>query len=499
MTITILGFVTLIISIYAFFKNEKLLLYMVVFLSTFTAAELGDIKATTTPIQTFEFTGAVWLLREFINFVKLRPKITKEIIINKFKENNIALAFVFFIISIILGEITLVISGISVEYIDVFGNQRMVKFGLSNITQSSILIFMFIIMIVLSFKIKTKEEVKELLRVFCISAMFAVIWGLLQFITYYFGIQYPAFLFNNNNYALQGYNQIENNIKRISSIALEPSMFSITLIALLAFLMGTFLKTNINLKNKKHLVLILGLLATTICTILTTSSISYVGLVIVYGFFLVYILFGFIKGGELSNRKHNFIKILVSTVASIALASMICIVFVKIGYKLGTIGEKTTIEEKNSEKENENVIKKEEKYNKDIKAYDNMTTTLKQMTIQKLKTGSALERINGEKVGFSMLKYSPVFGIGFGSYRTYSLFTTVLVNAGIFGEITFLYILFVVIREIMKLRNEEETMSIMLLVSILGMTLGFFIRSSRLINNALLDYTCTWIQICKTE
>ena len=84
-------------------------------------------------------------------------------------------------------------------------------------------------MIVLSFTIKTKEEIKTLLKVFCISSIFAVIWGLLQFITYYLGIPYPAFLFNNNSYAAQCFDQIENNVKRISSIALEPSTFSINL------------------------------------------------------------------------------------------------------------------------------------------------------------------------------------------------------------------------------------------------------------------------------
>ena len=89
MGITIFGAVITIISIYAFFKNEKLLLYMMVFLSTFTAAALFNIELTTTPIQTFEFTGALWLLREFINFIKTKPKFDKEKIISKIKENKL--------------------------------------------------------------------------------------------------------------------------------------------------------------------------------------------------------------------------------------------------------------------------------------------------------------------------------------------------------------------------------------------------------------------------
>lgn len=56
MEISILGAITLILSIYAFFKNEKLLLYIMVFLSTFTAAQLMHITWTGTPIVPFEFT-----------------------------------------------------------------------------------------------------------------------------------------------------------------------------------------------------------------------------------------------------------------------------------------------------------------------------------------------------------------------------------------------------------------------------------------------------------
>ena len=486
MTISVLGIITILVSIYAFFKNEKLLLYMVVFLSIFTAAELGHIELTTTPIQTFEFTGAIWLLKKLINLIKSKPKITKKIIIDKFKENRIALAFIFFIIAVILGEIALAVSGISIDYVDVFGEPRTVKFALSNITQPIIIIFMLTIMIALSFEVKTKEDVMTLINVFCFSATFAVIWGLLQFITYYFGIPYPDFLFNNNPYALQGYHQINNNIKRISSVALEPSMFSVALIAFLPFLIGTFLKTKINLKEKKHIILITILILTTVCAILTTSSTTYIGLVCVFGLFLLYILFWFNKSGELDNRKQNFIKIAIITVVSILIAGILCIGLVKIGYKLGNIKDIGQIE---TSEENKEIQIDEGNKN----AFKNMFATLKEMTVDKLITGSAEERRTGEIVGLSMYKYSPVFGVGFGSYRTYNLFTTILVDAGIVGEISYLYILYVVIKELIKARKKKETEIIIMLISFIGMTLCFLIRCCRLAHNLLLDFNGTGI------
>ncbi len=470
MEVTILGAITIIASIYAFFKNEKLLLYIMVFLSTFTAANILHITVTTTPIQTYEFTGALWLLRVFIDFVKTKPKINKEFfkdILNKFRENKLATAFVIFMVTIILGEIYIAVSGISVNYTDINGDSAVLKFSRTNITRVVILMFIFVNMIVLSFKIKTKEEVKSLLKVFSFSTMFAIVWGLLQFITYYLGIPYPAFLFNNNMYAAQCYDQIENNVKRITSIALEPSTFAINLICFIPFVLGTFLKLKEKIKDKKYIITFVILVMTTACAILTTSSTTYVGIFVIYGMFGMYILFGFIKNGELSRRLSNFLKMAVVTITSISIAACLCVTSLKIGYKLGTI-EYIQIEQKDEEKDDET----ETKYNS---AFDNMIITIKQMTIDKLGSGSGQERMKGESIGMQMFKYSPIFGLGFGSYRTFSLFTNVLLNAGILGILALFYILYVVIKPLIKYRKKEEAISVMFLISIIGVTIAFFV------------------------
>ena len=484
MEITLLGWITLILSIYAFFKDKKLLLYMLVFLSTFTAANLIHITITTTPVLTFEFTGAMWLLREFIDFIKSKPQITKDKIISKFKENKLATAFLLFIIAIVLGEVYLAISGIHIEYTTVLKQEAVIEFSKANITMGARSIFIFIIMIALSFKIKTKKEVEELVKVFCISTIFAVIWGLLQFITFYLGIPYPAFLFNNNPYAAQCYDQIENNIKRITSIALEPSTFAINLMAFMPFVIGTFLKMKGNFKDKKYKWIFIIIILTTACAILTTSSTTYVGLISVYGLFVLYILFGFVRKGELDNRKQNFKKMAILTLTSIILAVGIGFTSLKTGYALKTIDFLKTEQKINNDKKVENTYSS---------AFENLIKTFRKMTIDKLGTGSATERMNGEKIGLSMFKYSPIFGLGFTSCRTFSLFTNILVNAGIVGIIAFLYILFVVIRALIKYRKNDETSSVMFLISIIGTTIAFFVRSTRFTLYILLDYISTWI------
>lgn len=276
MGITLLGVVTVLLSIYAFFKNEKLLLYMLVFLSTFTAAEVFHIEWIGMPVLTFEYIGAIWLLRQLINFIKSKPKFSKEKIISKLKENKLAIAFMIFLAVIIIGEIYIIISGLTINYTKLDGEENIIKFGFGNIKQLMIVGFILVLMIVLSYKIKTKEEIQKLIKIFAISTVFAVLWGFFQFIIYYLNIPYPDFLFNNNPYAAQYYMQADNNVKRISSIALEPSMFAINLICFMPFALGAFLQTKGKLKEKKNMYIFIMLVLTTACAILTTSSTTYV-------------------------------------------------------------------------------------------------------------------------------------------------------------------------------------------------------------------------------
>ena len=75
----------------------------------------------------------------------------------------------------------------------------------------------------------------------------------------------------------------------------------------------------------------------------------------------------------------------------------------------------------------------------------------------------------------------------FGSYRTFSLFTNILLTTGIIGLASYLYILFVVLKELIKYRKKEETMSVMFIISIIGITIAFFAGVPDLI------YTYYWI------
>lgn len=470
MQMTILGVIIVVISIYAFIKNnEKLLLYMLVFLSTFTAASVFNVTLIKMPILTFEYVGAVWLLRVFINFIKSKPKISKEIILEKLKENKIAIAFIIFIIVTILSEIALIIiQGQNITYTDIDDTTKQLKFSFANIKQLLIITYLFVLMIVLSFKVNSREEIRKLLKVFGISTIFAVVWGLIQFIITYFGIQYPELLFNTNIYASQCCNQINNNVRRISGLALEPSTFSINLICFIPFILGALLAVKTKLKEKKTIILVITLIATTICAILTTSSTAYIGLLFIYGIYGIYCLFGVIKNGELSNKKQNIMKIITIGIVSIILASAICLVSIKIGYKLGAIRqiEVGTSGDKPLEPK---PVNPNAEYDS---AFMNFFNTIKQMTINKLTSASGADRIERESEGFKMFQYSPIFGVGLGSFRTFTLFTNILLNIGVVGIVAYCYIIYVAVKALIKYRKKEENISIMFLISIIGATIG---------------------------
>lgn len=471
MNITLFGIIIILTSIYAFFKNQKLLLYMLIFFSTFTAAELLHVEFIRMPLLAFEYIGAVWLLREFINLIKSKPKFNIKEIINKFKENKLAIALVIFMFTILFGVIYLFVSGLNVEYTDINGEPAILKFSFGNIKQILISEFVLLLMVVLSFKIKTKEEIKEFIKIFGISTIFAIIWGLLQFITYYFKIPYPAFLFNNNVYASQGFMQITNNIKRISSISLEPSTFAVNLTCFIPFALGAFLQSRGSFKDKKNIILFVVIIMTTTCAILTTASSAYVGLLVSFGLYGLYILFGFIKSGDMDARKSNFLKMFVVTILSISLAGAFCWGTVKIGYKTGAINY-IVVETPNKAPDEENNDKEEVKYNS---AFDNIINNLKQMTIYKFVSNSGQERTIREIEGFKLFKYSPIVGIGIGSFRTFSLFTNILVNTGILGCTSFIGIIVIVLKALIQNRKKDEVTSIMLIISIISTSVVMFV------------------------
>lgn len=549
MEITIIGVITIILSIIAFIKNEDWLLGLIVFFSTFTAAVAIDIHSTTTAILPFEIPLILWIIKQFFNFIKYRPKINKEVIKSTLKNNKIFTALLIFTILLIISEIWLLISGLNYSYYDtLFFKDNVLTFSMSNITQvARIVIFLFFAML-LSLKINSKEKIKKLLKIFVVSSICAVIWGLIQYMLYLLNITYPADLFNNNPYYSQGYNQHVGRIKRISSIATEPSVFALNLLAFIPILFVNWLFFIKSENRYKKTLLVVVMILTIVCAILTTSSTIFIGLFVLSILILLCIMFS--KSLVIKERIKASFKFIVIIGTSIIIACVLILVPLisknfndlkvkvdsktsvtnavqtvnninntkvsnnyNIAQKVETNNEAIVSESKNNNIENDN--KKEIIKNSDNKVenankvdttqsvkndnketvnkkensifaifnegYKSFISTMKQLTIDKLNTASGQQRLTRDALGLELFSKSPVFGIGFGSFRTFNLFTNVLVNVGVLGIISLIYILYVTIKAIIVNRKKDKKFALIFLMSILGMTIAFLISIPDLI------------------
>lgn len=472
MKITLIGIIAILLSIYGFVKDEKFLLKLVVFFSTFTAAAAFIIPKYTIAFSIYKIPMFLWMLKILIMCFKNRKKINIELIKNLITKNKIFKAILFFCISIILSTLYLYLSKMNFSIYDSFTNENInIKFSFSNIKQVIGTMEYLIFCLMLSIRLNDKKLINSLMKVFIASSLFAVLWGVIQILLHCLNIKYPAFLFNNNPYLYQGYDQIVRNIKRISSIALEPSTLSFNLLCLTSILLAYYIVGKNNQEKKYTYFLII----TTAITIMTTSSTALFGLVIIYLISLIQIVAKRKKTSEI----FKFIGI---SIFSIILSAILMATSVisnnyfseKINDSINNLEEIT--EEENDVNENMPNIELENDTDKNTTSeFDKFSSTMIELTIKKFQTGSAFQRLNREKIALEGYKKSIIFGLGYCSFRTYTLFTNLLVNIGIVGLISFVYILIVVFVELFKQRKKDNEMYLIFTLSIIGMLIPFII------------------------
>lgn len=445
MEITLIGWLTLILSIYGFIKNEKILLYSAVFFSTFTAASFINIEKTTTGIQPFYLVAGLWILKVTLQYIKSGKSIKN--LINKIKENKLAKALIIFTIIIIIGEILMFIMNRSIIITDFNTKKEIaISFSKSNITQPIYLLFMVFFAIVLTLKLKSNQEIINIIKIFSISTVFALLWGILQFCMYYLNIEYPAYLFNNNISALQLHFQMVYGIKRVNSIALEPSTFSLNILTFMPLVMSLWLG-DVNISNgikKSNKLLVTSIILSLVCAILTTSSTAYVGVFLTIVILTVYVLRFSIKENNLYiNRKKIGIFYLIGLISLI----IVLVLFVKVfNIYWGTIID-----------------------------------MFKDMTINKVNLESGHERGNAVKMSLEILKQAPILGAGWGSFRSLDTTTNLLANTGFIGLCSYIYIIYIPIKECILHRKCNETIAISLALMIIIPTIGLLISIPDLI------------------
>lgn len=441
MEITIIGWLVIALTIYGFFKSEDFLLYLGIFFSTFTATSIINIDKTVTGIAPFYFIISFWILKVIINYIRSKKYFNKEIIANIMKKNKLIKSLAIFGVIIIIGELYMFISGKTIIVNNQLNNEVLkLTFSGSNITQPIYLLFMLVFAIFLSLKINSKEKIRNVLKIFFISTIFALIWGVMQFCMFYLGIEYPAYLFNNNIALAQLHFQMVYGIKRVNSIALEPSTFALNVLGILPIIMILWLSNLKIFKNnlKSNLIFVLIILLTLICGILTTSSTAYIGIALTILFITIYVLIFSIKDNALrKNRKRLllfYVIVIISTILVIILAVNIFNIY-----------------------------------------WGTLVDMIKDMTINKINLESGHERSNAVNMSFTIFRQSPLVGIGWGSFRSLDTFTNLLANTGLLGVISYFYIIFITLKSAFLNRRKNEVISIALILSVVIMTISLLI------------------------
>ena len=260
-------------------------------------------------------------------------------------------------------------------------------------------------------------------------------------------------LFNNNPYAYQGFDQIMYNFNRINSIALEPSTFALHIGVFLPFVLLPWLFSR---RKPGKMILVIAIL-TIICGLFSFSSTIILSFVIQFLIILLVIIFSKSK-----NKGKLFLKYIFIAVVSIGLTYTICISSSYIRNNI--VSNKDDVVNVDDKNDNVDEVKNES---------EDVIDSILEITVNKLNTGSAEERWGREKEALGIYKLSPIFGVGITSVRTFTLFTNILVNVGIIGLISIIYIFYVVIRNTIKKYKEDNLVALVLIFSVIGMLVPF--------------------------
>lgn len=404
MEITLLGYLLIPVSLVLLFVKREYLFYIFVFFSAFTAASVINVKSITFGLQPAFWLAMLWFISKGVSILKNGIKL------NKIQARFVKAALIFAAIVILSTLMPVYFNKIGKLITVVSPDNKAVKlvYSKSNITQVLYVIFCLMVSIFTFIEIDSREKMNKTLKTLFCGLVFSLVWGIMQFFVYYLGIRYPADLFNNSLSFLQYWGVVENGVKRVNSIAPEPSMYAFYLLNVIPILGAIFLY-DIKLMDRRITAAIFGL--SMLVLLLTTSTTAYA-----VGFlYVVVVNIGLFVSGFKSN-KGRLIKFNLMVVLAI----------------LATFAIYTTV----------------------ANISVNKTVNLsKKMTVDKGKTESGKLRTSGFKGSIQLFTESPILGVGYGSNRSMDLFTTLLSTTGVAGTAAAAYLMITAAAALARMRK----------------------------------------------
>lgn len=413
MEVTSIGYVIFFLSILFFIFKPINNYYMFVFFIPFSGTVIVNISSLGTGLIVSHFLGLLVILKLLWDFF------TGKLVINK-KQNKYIIFFIIFTCSILLSLIMPIILKGDINIYDYETTlYTPITLNSYNFTQTAFVIFGIIITTFVILINKTNGVLLKSIRVYLSSGFFISIWGFYQLICFYLGLNYPKDIFNNNiNVNAAGVYQhfTDINVKRISSVSLEPSMFSQVLLSMIAILLYCYLnKVRIFSTRIDALFIIIM----TAALVFSTSSTSILGLLLLILILMIDIV---------SNSKIKVKYVLFFLISSIGI--LILVVSVPLIQEL-----------------------------------------LNKILFSKLASQSGETRVSYISEALKHFFNYPLLGVGWGSVKSQDLFGLILSNIGIIGLISYLLPLFIGFKTAIKYnslyqKTSNSTINVGMMISL---------------------------------
>lgn len=438
MIITTVGYICILLGLISLCFMPNLLFYLIIIFSPFTAASIFSLNPVITglqPVYFFIFLLIVNYVYKYFSNLKNSPVLLMRGLTKEQKIFCIAVLLFWGACLISLLMPVLFKNSVVINYSDYVKRALMLR--KLNITQFIYLTIVLIISILTMINMK-EDNIKKSIIAMIYVTFFTVIWGVFQFASYYLKIDYPYYLFNNNAGYMQGWNQMILGVKRICSVSTEPSTFALYLLMMIS-LMIIFYTNKYYIIPKYSLIIIL--ISTCFVTILTTSTTAYVGILFLI---IVMILLNFImvikQKKKVGIQFLNYLKFIIIFLGLIYI-SYYCYL------KVFHIDSKTIID------------------------------TFKTVSINKISSESGITRSSGALENIKLFLKFPLFGVGWGSTRSFDLITTLMANVGIVGTSLYLFIIFISVKVAytLAINNIGKKISIYALALMISTIIGTII------------------------
>lgn len=396
MQVTITGIVLMSLGLLAFLWKPKSLYSFLVFFIPFSATAVVNVAkgSSGSCIQATMFFGSLYML-----VIIIKSFATQSFYFPKGSRNPLNYLFLYLLVALVsICTVPFILEGqIVIESASLQKKNFMdYAFSFGNITQFVYLLYGVLLVVAIIHHNQDEKALNQTLKIYIMSALFITLWGVMQYGCNKVGIQYPYQVFNNSmsDFA-KGYLGEVNGSKRISSVAVEPSMFAkhlLTVIPLVFFSVIGKRPIWSPLMDKVTLAIMVGVL------LLSTSSTGYVGLVFVT--FVSLLMIFILKEFRLSYYL-NFTVILV---------------LVGILFALSTY----------------------------------MQNMVDDLIINKFSSYSGQERTNGVTLAWGYFLQSPILGLGWGTVTSQDLIVNILSNTGFVGLLVMALFFIVVIGKIIQ-------------------------------------------------